>query len=56
LLFIGRDSVSNIDPVPNVNKIGSEVYHLVSQLPSRMYHVYNKIFFFYKKYNVKGTT
>ena len=34
-MFMSRIKPSNIDPVPNVNKTGSEVYHLVSQLPSR---------------------
>lgn len=34
-MFISRIKPSNVDPIPNVNKIGAEVYYLVHQLPPR---------------------
>src|ERR1044071_7761541 len=33
-MFISQIKPSNIEPIPNVNRIGAEVYHLVHQLPS----------------------
>jgi len=32
---MSRIKPSNVEPIPNVNRIGAEVYHLVHQLPSR---------------------
>jgi len=32
-MFILRIKPLNVSPIPNVNKIGAEVYHLVNQLP-----------------------
>ena len=34
-MFTSRVKSSNVNPIANVNRIGAEVYHLVSQLPSR---------------------
>jgi hypothetical protein len=34
-MFMSRIKPSNVDLIPNVNRTGSEVYHLVRQLPSQ---------------------
>jgi len=33
-MFMSQIKPSNVSLIPNVNKIGAEVYHLINQLPS----------------------
>ena len=45
-MFCSRVTKSNIDPIPNVNKISSEIYHLVKQLSQKYaFNIYMDNFF-----------
>ena len=45
-MFTSRVESSNANPIANVNKIGAEVYHLVSQLPSqKAFNIYMDNYF-----------